>query len=151
MNLQLRSEGFGSVFRGAHRVSGYPVAVKIIPKNKRNGEKEDKASIYKEVIIMSMLGDHQYIVSLLDFFEDDKGFYIVMDYMEGGDLFKRIAKLRNYSERDARELSRKIIEGVHYFHQRNIAHRDLKPNNLLLRVSKTYFFHKYSILIFFIV
>lgn len=84
---------------------------------------------------MSMLGDHQYIVSLLDFFEDDKGFYIVMDYMEGGDLFKRIAKLRNYSERDARELSRKIIEGVHYFHQRNIAHRDLKPNNLLLRES----------------
>ena len=52
--------------------------------------------------------------------------------MEGGELFERIVKKARYSELEARECVKTILETMAYLHKRNIAHRDLKPENLLL-------------------
>mmetsp|Transcript_12698 Transcript_12698/g.16982 ORF Transcript_12698/g.16982 Transcript_12698/m.16982 type:complete len:141 (-) Transcript_12698:1668-2090(-) len=56
-----------------------------------------------------------------------------MELMSGGDLFDRIGKKKSYSERDARDLCRKMIEAVKFCHDNGIAHCDMKPKNLLLR------------------
>ena len=80
------------------------VAVKVITRSTLVSKKMDETEVYKEICIMASLQDHPNIVSIQDFFEDAKAFYIVMDLMEGGDLFKRLKRLKSYSEKDARDL-----------------------------------------------
>ena len=75
---------------------------------------------------------HPNIVPVLDFFEEPDCYFIIMELMSGGDLFDRIGKKKSYSEADARDLVNKILLAVATCHQRNIAHCDLKPKNLLL-------------------
>lgn len=56
----------------------------------------------------------------------------IMEFMGGGELFKRIVKKKRFTEKDASLIMRKIAEAVAYMHSMDIAHRDLKPENFLL-------------------
>jgi serine/threonine protein kinase len=55
-----------------------------------------------------------------------------MELMSGGDLFDRIGKRKTYTENDARNLCRNMLESVRYCHENSVAHCDMKPKNLLL-------------------
>jgi len=106
------------------------VAIKIIDK-KQNSEKLE--NVKREIDLMKKL-KHTNIVCLKDVFEDEgeEGkIYMVMEYVNGGELFDHIVNRGNYSERDAVFVVRQIIEAVAYLHSHNIVHRDLKPENLL--------------------
>lgn len=54
-----------------------------------------------------------------------------MEFMEGGELFDRIVEKANYTEKEAAETIRPIIDAIRYCHELDIIHRDLKPENLL--------------------
>jgi calcium/calmodulin-dependent protein kinase I len=58
---------------------------------------------------------------------------MVMEYVQGGDVFDRIVQLAQYTEKDARDLIETLLKAVSTLHQAGIAHRDLKPQNILLR------------------
>jgi serine/threonine protein kinase len=94
----------------------------------------DDAAIYDEVAILAAL-DHPHITPLIDFFDEKDCYFVVMELMSGGDLFDRIGKKKSYSEADARELCSNMLKAMHYCHDLNIAHNDMKPKNLLLVVS----------------
>ena len=89
-------------------------------------------SIFREVKILGSL-NHKHICPILDFFTEDDCYYIVMELMEGGDVFHRIGNLKRYNEEIARSLCQKLLEAIAYCHSRSIAHCDLKPTNLLLK------------------
>jgi serine/threonine protein kinase len=57
----------------------------------------------------------------------------VQDYARGGDVFDRLAKRVSYTEKDARDLGVILLETMKEMHQRKIVHRDMKPENLLLK------------------
>ena len=59
-------------------------------------------------------------------------FYIVLELIEGGELFERIQKKDHYTERDARIIMRQMASAIATAHYRGICHRDLKPENVLL-------------------
>lgn len=125
---KLHHGSFAVVKRCRHREWDAPFAVKII---KRDG-KSDEAVLH-EVAIMNQL-NHPHIVKVVDFFEEDDYYYIVMELMEGGDVFDRIIAMNQYTEADARDLAKLLLDAVDYMHKAGIAHRDLKPQNLLLQV-----------------
>jgi serine/threonine protein kinase len=60
-----------------------------------------------------------------------------MENMDGGDVFERIVELRSYTEADARDLVSRLLRGVQALHRAGICHRDLKPQNLMLKKSET--------------
>nr|CDS18199.1 calcium:calmodulin dependent protein kinase type [Echinococcus granulosus] len=79
---------------------------------------------------------HPNIVRLHDSIQDENHHYLVFDLVTGGELFEDIVAREYYSEADASNCMKQILESVNYCHQNNIVHRDLKPENLLL-ASKT--------------
>jgi len=92
---------------------------------------EDILSLCNEVEIMKTV-DHPNIVKMIDFFEDEAHYCLVMEIMEGGELFDQILQREAFTEHEAREAIRAIIDAIRYCHNLNIVHRDIKPENLLL-------------------
>ena len=75
--------------------------------------------------------DHPNIVRLYEMYLDDKNFYVISEYCEGGELFNRIKKSKFLSEKIVAKIMFQILSAVIYCHSRNIVHRDLKPENIL--------------------
>ena len=65
-------------------------------------------------------------------FEDSKNFCIAMEYVSGGELFDFVQMEEGMNESSARDMLRKIINGVQHCHENGITHRDLKLENILL-------------------
>jgi serine/threonine protein kinase len=120
--------------RGLHRASGKMVAVKAILRSSLSPQ--DDASVYDEVSIMAALSkaDTSYhIIPLIDFFEEEDKYYIVMELMGGGNLLERITQVETYTEADVREIIDHILQAMSHIHEHNIAYRDLNPKNILLK------------------
>jgi len=133
LDKKLRSGSYGVVYTTRHRKTQSEFAVKVIDRSKLK-EKDDKAT-FREISIMKDLVDVENAVRLIDCYIIPEVFYIVQFYAKGGDVFDRLAKRISYSEMDARELGSILIETMKEIHKRKICHRDMKPENLLLKSS----------------
>lgn len=125
----------GRVRLAKHNESGKLAAVKIVPKAQTQDTAVSRASesygIEREVIIMKLI-EHPNIMGLFDVWENKGELYLVLEYIEGGELFDYLISRGRLSEREAVHYFRQICYGVDYCHRFNICHRDLKPENLLL-------------------
>jgi len=129
---ELGTGAFSTVVLATSKAEGaQKVAVKCIRKTP-DLKKEDVDSLHEEVAVLRSV-EHPNIVKLHDFFEEKKMYYMVIELMEGGELFERIVKKTFYNEMDARGLVRILLDALAYLHGRGIVHRDLKPENLLLK------------------
>lgn len=81
--------------------------------------------------------DHPNIIKLIDTFEDHRHFCLVMELIQGGELFDQILQKEQFSENEAREALMQIIDAIEYCHSLEILHRDIKPENLLLETKDT--------------
>lgn len=130
LNAKIKSGAFATVCLGTHRESGKRVAIKCVHRQKLSPQ--DDCAILREVNILSSI-KHERVCSIVDFFVEDECYFIIMPLMEGGDLFDRIGKIKNYSEECARNLVFEMLRAIAHLHEKNIAHCDLKPKNLLLQ------------------
>jgi serine/threonine protein kinase len=124
---EIRSGSHATIYHGKTIEGNGDFAIKAF---KRNGPKND-SKVMNEVAILHSLR-HFHIVKLLDFFEERTYFYLIMERMIGGDVFEKIVEKTQYTEKDARDLVKDLLHAVEYIHGRGVAHRDLKPQNLLL-------------------
>lgn len=83
-----------------------------------------------EVMILSQI-DHPNIVKCREVFEDNEHIYIVLDLLSGGELFHRVVDKNVFTEKDAADIIRPVIDAVRYCHDLDVAHRDLKLENIL--------------------
>ncbi|KAL3232196.1 Serine/threonine-protein kinase RAD53 [Nakaseomyces bracarensis] len=119
---------FATVKKAVERSTGKTFAVKIINKKKVIGNMD---GVSRELEVLQKL-DHPRIVSLKAFYEDDDNYYMVMEFVSGGDLMDFVAAHGAVGEEAGREITRQILEGVQYIHSKRISHRDLKPDNILI-------------------
>jgi len=120
--------GFSIVRSAVQKSTGKKVAVKCIKKTVVVGD--DIKMLRREIHIMKSL-DHPNILKLFEVYVSDEEFFLVMELVEGRELFDKIVERGQYSEKDAANIVWQIVSGVNYLHQNGIAHRDLKPENLL--------------------
>lgn len=90
----------------------------------------------KEAAVLFKLGkNHSQIPELYDFFEENKKFYLVQEYIEGQDLSYEITSGQQWSEAEVIQLLQEILEVLTFVHEQNVIHRDIKPLNLMRRYS----------------
>uniref|UniRef100_A0A3Q2R0N3 CaM kinase-like vesicle-associated protein n=1 Tax=Fundulus heteroclitus TaxID=8078 RepID=A0A3Q2R0N3_FUNHE len=94
---------------------------------KKDGRKVRKAA-KNEIMILKV--NHPNILQLIDTFETRKEYFIIQE-ATGGDVFDWILDQGNYTERDASNVIRQVLEAVAYLHSLNIVHRNLKLENLM--------------------
>ncbi|KAG9402862.1 hypothetical protein AC1031_006403 [Aphanomyces cochlioides] len=80
--------------------------------------------------------DHPNIMTLYEVYTEAQYYYLVTEFMEGGELFDRIVEKTFYTEKEARDLVQVLLSAIKYCHDHNVVHRDLKPENLLLTSKK---------------
>lgn len=119
---------FATVRKGRNRETKEKVAVKIISKRKMNDE--DRVALQNEIDILMQV-DHPNIVKLFDIYEDEGHYFLVMEYMKGGELFDRILEEEKFAEQAAKDIVAPIFDALVYCHGLGIIHRDIKPENLL--------------------
>ncbi|XP_062873175.1 serine/threonine-protein kinase SIK2 isoform X2 [Trichomycterus rosablanca] len=120
---------FAVVKLAKHRITKTEVAIKIIDKTQLDSVNLEK--IYREVKIMKLL-DHPHIIKLYQVMETKNMLYLVTEYAINGEIFDYLAKHGRLSEPEARRKFWQILSAVEYCHNRNVVHRDLKAENLLL-------------------
>ncbi|CAF3801968.1 unnamed protein product [Rotaria sordida] len=76
--------------------------------------------------------DHPCIIRVYDVYDTSDAVYIVLELVEGGELFDRIVANGQFDEITSKFLFRQMCLGVKYLHDHSITHRDLKPENVLL-------------------
>ncbi|KDQ64700.1 hypothetical protein JAAARDRAFT_28344 [Jaapia argillacea MUCL 33604] len=120
---------FSNVYKALDLTTNKKVAVKVVRKFELNATQ--RANILKEVQIMRGL-NHPGIVKLISFSESQEHYFLVLELMEGGELFHQIVKLTYFSENLARHVILQVAHGIRYLHEeRGVVHRDIKPENLL--------------------
>jgi serine/threonine protein kinase len=122
------------IWECVRKLDGAELAVKVIKRQQGGGSKSVTGksateTVLHEVTVLKSL-KHKYILGIVDFFDEEDIFYLVMERLRGGDVFDRILQKKHYTEKHARDLAKFLIEAVAHMHRSGIAHRDLKPQNL---------------------
>mmetsp|Transcript_61398 Transcript_61398/g.164918 ORF Transcript_61398/g.164918 Transcript_61398/m.164918 type:complete len:311 (+) Transcript_61398:71-1003(+) len=115
--------GGGEVFTCVRVRDNLKLAVKIINKNKSN-ENNSQISMMERL-------DHQNVLRLIDWFEDENYIFIFVELASGGDLWERIAKSIRIPEAQVALISFQLLNAIHHVHSRGIVHCDIKPENIL--------------------
>ncbi len=129
-NLELGDEigrgGMGTVYKALHRKLGRTVAVKFLPDDLA-GDPEFRARFEREARALAML-NHPNIVAVHDFGQEGDECYLVMEYVAGGTLAKKLPMAREA----ALPILIQVCDALSYAHKQGVVHRDIKPDNILL-------------------
>ena len=121
---------FSKVTKGIHILTGEKIAAKILDKSKIKDE-IDIEHIIREIEILKSIS-HKNICELYESISTEHNFYLIMEYIDGGDLGDFISKNISLSENLACHFFRQLISAIEYLNDMGITHRDLKPENILL-------------------
>ncbi|KAJ3225137.1 RAC-alpha serine/threonine-protein kinase [Clydaea vesicula] len=118
---------FAKVLLCSQKTTGKVYAMKVIQKE---GENETTDACNESRILHSII--HPFIVCLLCAFQSPERLYLVMEYVNGGELFFHISNFGRFSEERVKFYSAEILLGVECLHGKGIIYRDLKLENILL-------------------
>ena len=126
---------FGKVYQAVSILTGKEVAIKKFDKAEIKTEMA-KQKIFQEAKIVNML-DHPNIARLLEVFENKGNIFCVMEYAKEGDILNLIKTRGPLDENTARFIVVQVAQGLKYCHSKNILHRDIKLDNVLLSENYT--------------
>ena len=92
---------------------------------------ESLESLKVEKLILLQV-QHPFIISMEQVFSSETRIYFVMQFVQGGELFKHLSEQRRFSEKRVQFYAAQIALALGYLHKSNIYYRDLKPENILL-------------------
>ncbi|XP_030647604.1 serine/threonine-protein kinase Chk2 [Chanos chanos] len=121
----------GEVKLGFERETCKKVALKTINKSDFKSVGTAARNAEREIEILKKI-DHPCLIRTEDFFQTDESYYIVLEYMKGGELFNRVKAKKQLAEPIAKLYFYQMLKAVEYLHSNGIIHRDLKPENVLL-------------------
>jgi len=109
------------------------VGVKVLEKSKIQ-DQGDVRRVNREIKILMRCGCFN-VSEVFEVLDTQNAIYLIMEHIDGGELFDFIVKQKRLEERQACFLFHQILDGLEYLHSNNISHRDIKPENILLQSS----------------
>ena len=131
LGTELGSGAFGKVVLGKHILTNELVAIKILDKMILSHTPDDYQSVKQEINILKSV-KHKHIVQLYEVLQTSRHIFIIMEYCEGKDLLDYILTKSKLSEEESLKYFQQLINALFYLHSQNIAHRDIKIDNMLL-------------------
>jgi serine/threonine-protein kinase len=130
---QIGEGGMSRVYGARDRVLDRIVAVKLL-REEYGGDPGFVARFYREARAAASL-QHPNIVDIYDYGPHDSTYYIAMQYIEGTDLKAILRHQGAFPPQQAVEVLREVLRALGAAHARGIIHRDVKPQNILVRAS----------------
>ncbi|XP_028513580.1 MAP kinase-interacting serine/threonine-protein kinase 1 isoform X2 [Exaiptasia diaphana] len=125
---EILGQGANTTVQGCiNTLNNKEYAVKIVHKSAR----VDRKRVLNEIELLYHCKGHKNIMECIEYFEDKDKFYMIFEKMEGGPLLKHIEKRKVFTEKEASMVVRDIACALDFLHKKGIAHRDLKPDNIL--------------------
>jgi len=131
---QIGAGNYAIVKEGVDKKTGKRVAIKIM-----NKKQCGKAICQNEVYVLTQLNKrvkHQRLTPVLDVFEDQDNLYIVLELLNGGELFERVIERGRLPESEVADIVRKLVYALEALHRHGILHRDIKLENIVMRDSQ---------------
>lgn len=123
---------YATVCRATHKQTGIHYAAKFVKKRRRN--QNQMKEIIHEIAVLLQCSCTNRVIRLHEVYESGTEMVLVLELAAGGELQVILDDGQCLDENEARKAMKQILEGVSYLHNKNIAHLDLKPQNLLLSV-----------------
>ncbi|OHT00583.1 CAMK family protein kinase [Tritrichomonas foetus] len=122
---------FATVWRAHHKLTGSPVAIKIMKKESIDNA-QAHTRLMREIALLKRM-HHPFISQFYQLMQDEFNFYMVMEYVENGNLLDYVNNNGRLNEEQARKYFCQLISALEYLHkEQKVAHRDLKCENILL-------------------
>merc|ERR1712130_588676 len=125
---KLGEGSYGRVETCVNIFTGLEYAVKIIEKTPGLFS---RSKILKEIEIYYLCRGQQNIIQLIEYFEEADVFYLVFEKINGGPLLEHIQRRIFFTEAEASKIISDLAAAIKHLHDRGIAHRDIKPDNVL--------------------
>eukprot|EP00775_Hariotina_reticulata_P014124 gene14124-14255_t len=122
--------GSAKVFTAVHKHSKEAVAIKAITKSVKNAPLQ-RVRVLQEMAAMLQVQHHPHAVKLLAAYEDAKGYQLILELLQGGELFEHISKRANVTEATAATICRSLLQYLAHAHGLGVAHMDIKPENIM--------------------
>ena len=127
--------GMGAVYRAWDTRLNVAVALKeMIPQPglDTHALRQLRRQFQQEAQVLARLS-HAHLVRVTDFFEEGDNAYLVMDFVEGESLAERIGRQGALQEKAVLAWATQLLDALAYCHSRGIIHRDIKPQNVIIR------------------
>ncbi|KAJ7485051.1 hypothetical protein B0H11DRAFT_2231259 [Mycena galericulata] len=133
LSKTLGAGSMGKVKLATHNITGEKLAVKILPRTTSTAPKDaSKETRTLREAALSLLLHHPYICGMREMIVHQHHYYMVFEYVNGGQMLDYIISHGRLRERVARKFARQIASALDYCHQNNVVHRDLKIENILI-------------------
>lgn len=129
-HLTLGTGTFGRVMLCSHRATGDYYAMKMLRKVDIVKLKQVD-HVVNEKLILSRIS-HPFIVNMLCSLQDSRHVYMLLEYVQGGELFSHLRRAGKFNNETTRFYAAEIVLALEHMHRQDIIYRDLKPENLLL-------------------
>lgn len=134
LDKELGRGGFGITYKATHQLLGQTVVIKTLnPALHHHREFESFQEKFQDEARRLALCFHPNIVRVSDFFNEAGLTYMVMEYIPGPTLDQRVFPNHPLPEAEAIHYTRQVGEALKVIHQQGLLHRDVKPQNLILR------------------
>lgn len=107
-------------------------AVKAFSKEYLQSQTKGKESLMNEIQIMKVL-NHKNVMKLQEIHESKNSIYLVLELLEGGELFNYISSRKKLSLKEVSRIMKCLLEALEYLDDKGVMHRDLKPENMILK------------------
>lgn len=133
---RLGAGGFGKVYLIKHKREGRRYAAKY---QKLTSPKMTQL-VREEAGFLKDLSEGKRVVDIFEYYEKDRHSLMVLEYLEGGELFARVgASNYDLTEEKCKHFVVEMLKAVNYIHERRIIHLDLKPQNIMMKSRKDEF------------
>ncbi|CAM4893147.1 unnamed protein product [Rotaria socialis] len=130
--LKMLGKGsFGKVLLGEHKLTGEIFAIKVLNKDAII-QNDDVECTMTERRILALSARHPFLTGLFCSFQSKERLFLIMEYVNGGDLMFQIQRSRKFDEARARFYASEVTLALMFLHRHGVIYRDLKLDNILL-------------------